>query len=368
VVHAVVKMTQPTLPPIRPFESRGRGFIFHVARWLDRIDPGAHRRIKGLRLVTAYSIAAMLGTMPEIVRSVPNGAALSSLAAGFSLWASVSEGQATRLRSTCDLLLLNAASVAGAIMVATLTPLLSGTARLGPELLLVSGGFLVGYLKRFGIRGAGIGSQIFIGQLLAFGAGLTSAHLNMIVVAGMIGSVASIVPRILSGPAEHPATSPLVSFVSRPSQSLTMGLQAAFSALVIVVLNGWIHLAESAWAITASTYVVAGSARGTIDRVRQRIIGTMLGVPLALVCLPLVVHAPLIIWICAALAMIVYAMALPERYDVACGAYAFTLLVTLALTGQYSLSLLLARAWETVVGGLLGLAVTTFIFPLRTDG
>jgi uncharacterized membrane protein YccC len=146
-----------------------------------------------------------------------------------------------------------------------------------------------------------------------------------------------------------------------------MGRQAAFSAFVIVLLNGWIHLAESALAITASTYVVAGSARGTRNRVRQRIIGTMLGVPIALACLPLAEHAPLMIWIAAALAMIVYAMALPERYDVACGAYAFTLLVTLALTGSHSLPLLMARAWETAIGGLLGLAAATLIFPLRTD-
>ncbi len=39
--------------------------------WLEQIDPGAHRRIKGLRLVTAFGIAAMLGTMPEVSRGWP---------------------------------------------------------------------------------------------------------------------------------------------------------------------------------------------------------------------------------------------------------------------------------------------------------
>ncbi len=37
-----------------------------------------------------------------------------------------------------------------------------------------------------------------------------------------------------------------------------MGLQAATGALIIVALNGLIGLEESDWAITASTYVVAG--------------------------------------------------------------------------------------------------------------
>lgn len=343
--------------------------ITSVAHWLDRIDPGVHRRVKGLRLVTAYGLAAMLGTMPEISRALPHAASLSSLAAGFCLWASVSEGQATRMRSTRDLLVLNGAAVLGALIMVGLAPIMIGAGRPGPELTLVTGAFLVGYLKRFGILGAGVGSQIYIGQLLAYGARLTSADVATVVVAGLLGALASIVPRVLSGPAEQPILAPALPAseigLRAVSPEMAMGLQAALAALVIVALNSKIHLEESAWAITASTYVVAGSASGTIDRVRRRIIGTMIGVPVALGCLPLVVHAPLVIWIMAALAMIIYAMALPERYDIACAAYAFTLLVTLALAGEHSLPLLFARAWETVIGGVLGLIAAIFVFPLR---
>jgi hypothetical protein len=368
------------MPPVTPPPNRatrpafpGEAYFLRaltrVGQWLDRIDPGVHRRIKGLRLVTAYGIAAMLGAMPEISRAVPHASALSSIAAGFALWASVSEGQATRIKSSRDLFLLNGAAVLGAVIMISLAPILTGAGRPGPELVLVSGAFLVGYLKRFGILGGGIGSQIFIGQLLTYGARLTSADFGMVVVAGMIGALACIVPRVLSGPAELPALTPALGVpYSGPrglSPELRMGLQASLAALVIVALKEEIHLLESAWAITAATYVVAGSASGTIDRVRRRIIGTMLGVPLALACLPLVGHAPLILWAMAALAMVVYAMALPDRYDIACGAYAFTLLVTLALTGEHSLPLLLARAWETVIGGLLGLLAALFIFPLK---
>jgi Fusaric acid resistance protein-like len=367
---------QPVTPPTNraarpafPGEAHFLRALTHAGQWLDRIDPGVHRRIKGLRLVTAYGIAAMLGAMPEISRAVPNASSLSSIAAGFALWASVSEGQATRIKSSRDLLLLNGAAVVGAAIMIGLAPILTGAGRPGPELTLVSGAFLVGYLRRFGILGGGIGSQIYIGQLLAYGARLTSADLGMVVVAGMIGALACIVPRVLSGPAELPALTPALGVPNSDprglSPELRMGLQASLAALVIIALNEAIHLVESAWAITAATYVIAGSASGTIDRVRRRIIGTMLGVPLALACLPLVVHAPLIIWTMAALAMVVYAMALPNRYDIACGAYAFTLLVTLALTGEHSLPLLLARAWETVIGGLLGLLAAIFLFPLK---
>src|SRR5260370_42610919 len=94
----------------------------------------------------------------------------------------------------------------------------------------------------------------------------------------------------------------------------------------------------------------------------------MIGVPLGLACLPVAVHAPLLIWAAAAFAMVIYAMALPERYDIACAAFAFTLIVTLAASGVHSVPLLAARAWETLLGGSLGLVAPTIIFSLRSSG
>src|SRR5260221_599591 len=223
---------------------RGRSLREYFSRpfvaamgWVERIDPGVHRRIKGLRLVTSYGIAAMLGTLQ-------GGASLGSLAGGFALWACVSEARASRAKSSRDLVLLTAAAAVGAAIMIGLAPLLSGAGRPGAELTLASGAFLVGYLKPFGVLGPGIGSQIYIGQLLAYGAGLAAA----------------------------------------------------------------------------------------------------------------------------ALAMVIYAMALPERYDIACGAFAFTLIVTLAVTGEHSPLLLAARAWETLIGGALGLAAAMLVFPLRPLG
>ncbi len=239
---------------------------------------------------------------------------------------------------------------------------------MGPEWILITGAFLVGYLKRFGITGAGIGSQIYIGQLLAYGTGLTRADLGMVALAGTIATVASVVPRLLSGPAEHPALAPAENGSAADGQLAPeprMGLQAAVAALVIVLVRSVIHLQESAWAITASTYVIAGSASGTADRVRQRMIGTLVGVPLGIACVPIATHIPPLAWILAAIAMIIYAMALPDRYDIACAAYAFTLMVTLAISGETSISVLGARAWETVLGGFLGVVAAKVILPLQ---
>src|ERR1700677_3308578 len=152
-----------------------------AARWLEHIDPGTHRRIKGLRLVTAYGIAAMLGTMTDITRGLTDGPTLNSLAGGIALWASVSEARSTRAESSRDLVLLSAAAVVGAASFILLAPILHHLGSAGPELTLATGAFLVGYLRRFGVTGAGLGSQLYIGQLLAYGAKLGSGDLMTVV-------------------------------------------------------------------------------------------------------------------------------------------------------------------------------------------
>jgi hypothetical protein len=346
--------------------------IARVTEWVERVDPRKYRRIKGLRLVAAYGIAVLLGALPAISHRLSHGALLSFLAGGFALWACVSEGRATRAESSRDLAILSAAAALGAGMMIGFASILTGGDRPPPEMTLVLGAFLVGYLKRFGLLGAGIGSQIYIGQLLAYNAGLTTSDLWMVGVAGLIAAVASIIPRLFSDLVEYPAlASRAIPTFDRPSNETTelfMGLQAAVAAIVIVELNYAIGLEESAWAITACTYVIANSRSATMERVRRRILGTAIGVPLGLVCLPVAVHAPFLIWIAAAVAMIIYSMALPERYDIACGAYAFTLIVTMAATGEHSLELLSARAWETLIGGVIGLAAAMTVVPLKASG
>lgn len=342
-----------------------------IPQWLDTIDPGANRRIKGLRLVTTYGLALSCGSLREVTAGVSPEVALGTLAAGFALWASVFEARTTRADSTRDLAVLCIAAAAGAAFFALLSPWLDTHFGVGAEWILVSGAFLAGYLKRYGFLGAGVGSQIYIGQLLAYGAHLGPSDLWAINLAGLIAMVAAIVPRLLTGPAEQPvlappAPAPLRSPASVVSPELAMGLQAATAALIIIALNSALHLTESVWAVTACVYVVTNTASGTILRVRRRIIGTLIGVPLGLACLPIAFHAPLVVWGAACIAMIVYAMALPERYDVACAAFAFTLVVTLAASGEHSVPLLLARSWETVLGGVVGMIMALVMFPLKT--
>ncbi len=336
-----------------------------MASWLEQIDPGGHRRIKGLRLVAAYGLAAVLSTVLDRSYEISGSPWLSFLAAGFALWASVSEGQTTRWLSARDLAFLNAAAVVGALMFVGLSSLPIRLGLAGPEWILITGAFLVGYLRRFGSLGAGVGSQIYIGQLLAYGVNLTPQDLPIVLLSGLIAGISSVVAQVLRLQAE-PLPATLYASVpdGRLSLEVRMALQSAIAALVIVLLSSVIHLQQSAWAITASTYVIVGSAAGTADRGRRRIVGTLIGVPLGILCLPICLHLPSLAWMLAAMAMITYAIALPDRYDVACGAYAFTLMVTLVVNGETSFSVLAARAWETLIGGSLAVAAAKFILPL----
>ena len=91
-----------------------------------------------------------------------------------------------------------------------------------------------------------------------------------------------------------------------------------------------------------------------------------MGVPLGLALLPVATDLPVLVFAAAAVAMVIYAMALPERYDIACGAYAFALIITLYATGQASsIGLLLSRGWETLIGGALGLLAALAFMPRR---
>ena len=344
--------------------------IDRLGRWLDRLDPGVHRRVKGLRLVTAYGIAAMLGALLYSSYHISGGSFLSYLAAGFGLWASVSEGQPTRWLSTRDLVILNAAAVTGALSLIGLAPIFDALWSPGSG-VDSDHGRVSGWISQ-AIRNPWRGHRVpdlywsasrlrnrdHSGRSRTGSAGGISSH-------GGLGC--SSLAQRTGGTSDACSHCGCLDWGGASFTRTADGVTGSSGRFVIVLVSSVIHLQESAWAITASTYVIAGSASGTEDRVRRRIVGTLIGVPLGIACVPIATHIPPLAWILAAIAMIIYAMALPERYDIACAAYAFTLMVTLAISGETSTSLLGARAWETLLGGLLGVAAAKVILPLPGD-
>lgn len=70
-------------------------------------------------------------------------------------------------------------------------------------------------------------------------------------------------------------------------------------------------------------------------------------------------------WSAAALAIVSYAMTLPRHYDLACGAFSFALIITMAHGGGVSTGLLATRIWETLLGCGLGYVTAKWLLPLR---
>lgn len=326
----------------------------------------SHRRNgirKGARLILAYALAVGLSLLAShyIHPSIASPAALS-LCSGLALWTCVSEtaiDKKTSLQHAA--LLVTIGTIAAALLFSGAKYLHYGRHSF-TELPLVLGAFCVAGLRVYGDLATGIGSQIYIGLLLAqsniatfswtadgpwiFFIALTAATLPQLLLHGEM--------ELSLGHVTHQPES-----TSQPIwfRAVFLGLQSAIPAILILILASIFHLREPSWAITAAAYVVSAYTLGTADRIRRRIVGTMVGVPLGLLFLVFGPKEHLLLWGAIAMGMLIYALSLPERYDIACAAYAFVLMLTMIASGERSVSLLASRVWETLLG--CGLAALT---------
>jgi uncharacterized membrane protein YccC len=144
-----------------------------------------------------------------------------------------------------------------------------------------------------------------------------------------------------------------------------VAIQAGLSALTIIVLNHVLGMHHVLWALIASTYVISSSVADTWSRGVRRILGTAVGVALGLAAALMFAQVPIIVWVLAALAMVIYSVWMSRRYDVACGAYAFALVITLAEAGNSSWGAASARGIDTVIGAVIGMAFSALVLPVR---
>lgn len=173
-----------------------------AARWLDGIDPGGRRRVRGLRLIMIFAVASMAGVLAMPGAS---GIKAGACAGNFAIWASIYEASPTRRRAAASLLALIGASALGAATSAVWAGVVSADGIALPLLPLAGGAFLVAYAKRFGPLGTGVGSMLFIGQTLALGLDMTGGDLPTILGAALLAALSAIGLRILGGPSERDA-------------------------------------------------------------------------------------------------------------------------------------------------------------------
>lgn len=110
---------------------------------------------------------------------------------------------------------------------------------------------------------------------------------------------------------------------SRDLVLLSAAVGAAGFAIFAPLLARFGDVGPELVPVSGAICVIYNCHYRTNSQVKRRIIGTLVGVPVALAFLPPAATMPVVVWAAAALAMVIYAMALSERYDTACGAYAF---------------------------------------------
>jgi hypothetical protein len=139
----------------------------------------------------------------------------------------------------------------------------------------------------------------------------------------------------------------------------------ALSILTIFAMKRAFDLPHALWAMAASTFVISSSIADTWSRGISRVGGTALGVAVGLGVALLFPHDTLVVWGLASLAVVIYSTALPLSYGVACGAYGFALVATLAAQGGSSWDAATGRGLATLVGAGVGMAFSVAILPVR---
>ncbi|WP_077002589.1 FUSC family protein, partial [Variovorax sp. KK3] len=310
-----------------------------------------------------------LGVFLDPGRAASDGQSLGLLAASSALFAMVSQVGATPREATLALVLLDASAACGAALAAVAASVLPLHAGIDIEWVLLIGAFACAAARCRGSLAAGLGSQFYIGQLVACNEHLQAADLGRIALSGVIALVATVAVRRVIAPnqcdAPSPRPAPARGALGMPGW-LCLGLQAAVPSAVVMLLGTHLKLVEPVWAITACVYVVSTSRSASLERIRRRLAGTAVGVPFGLLVVPMAIAHPALAWTCAAAAISIYAMALPERYDIACGAFAFALVITMAACGMDSFTQLSARLWETALGAVLASCAAVLLPPRET--
>lgn len=140
-------------------------------------------------------------------------------------------------------------------------------------------------------------------------------------------------------------------------------VQGVVAASITTGLNYAFHFDHAYWATLTVALVLNGTVGETVNRTLRRAGGTAVGVLAAIALSPLIGHAPLVelglIFLCVMAAI----MVIDIRYDVAAGLIGFTVVTGLHMLEGVGPSVMLARAYETLIGAAVALAVAWTVAP-----
>lgn len=145
-------------------------------------------------------------------------------------------------------------------------------------------------------------------------------------------------------------------------------IQAAIAGGLAIVAGGLISPQRWYWAVITAFVVFAGTtSRGEIlTRGRQRLFGTILGVPAGVLVATLVSGHQMVTLVLIFVCLFLGFYFQKVSYSVMMFCITTMLALLYGLLGQFSVEVLVLRIEETAVGTIIGVAVAVLVLPTRT--
>lgn len=140
-------------------------------------------------------------------------------------------------------------------------------------------------------------------------------------------------------------------------------IQGIVAASITTGLNYAFHFEHAYWATLTVALVLNGTVGETVNRTLRRAGGTAVGVLAAIALSPLIGHAPGVELALVFLCVMAAIMVIDVRYEVAAALIGFTVVTGLHMLEGVGPAVMLARAYETLIGAGVALAVAWTVAP-----
>lgn len=148
------------------------------------------------------------------------------------------------------------------------------------------------------------------------------------------------------------------------SNPLKVALQGALATSITTGLDIGLGLSHAYWATMTVMFVMGNSVGETYVRARYRVVGTLVGVLIGIGYLLAAGDAFLPMVLLGTVAQVISVITARDRYDVSSAAVGFSVVVGLHLVVGLDTEGMLARIYETIIGAVIALVVSSFVLPV----
>lgn len=151
---------------------------------------------------------------------------------------------------------------------------------------------------------------------------------------------------------------------------LRQALRAGLAIFIAVAFYHFAHITQGYWIPMTALIIMQVTLGATLRKGLQRFLGTIAGILIATMILALI-HQPIFIEIILVITIfLTFYLKIPRVVNYGIFVTGITIVIILFLTIIYperSLTLAQARVYDTILGAVIGITVSLFVLPNRTD-